>query len=124
MSDVGDRGYDELIAAIRDGDGYYLECPDGHGSLPPRRVCPTCGATELVEKPLPETGTVETFTETHVATPEFGDDAPYLVAIVDFGPVSITGQLRTDDSTVGQTVGIDVAERKTTGDPLLVFDPQ
>lgn len=123
MSDVGDAGYDELLAAIRDGEGYYLECPEGHGSLPPRQVCPHCGSAELTEQPLPETGTVETYTKTHVPTPAFEDDAPYVLAIASFGPVRLTGQFQ-GDVEIGATVEADVIDRKTTGEPLLVFRPR
>src|SRR6056297_1929720 len=36
-TDYHDEGYDDWLDAIEDGDGYYLECENGHGSLPPRR---------------------------------------------------------------------------------------
>ena len=120
----GDAGYDEFVAAVEEGEGYYFECPDGHGSLPPRRVCPHCGTTELIEVTLPDTGTIETYTETAVPTPSFSEDAPYILAIAAFGPVKITGQVRDADTIeIGEEVSIDVVERKTTDDPLLVFRP-
>lgn len=130
MSDSGqdepvrDSGYDDLLDAIEEGEGYYLECPDGHGSLPPRRLCPECGDPELTEEPLPESGEIDTYTVTHVPTPDFGDDAPYALAVVNFGPVRLTGQLQgvdTDAVETGQVVGVDVANSETTGQRLLVF---
>lgn len=123
---VGDEGYDEWLAAVEEGAGYYLACPNGHGSLPPRRLCPHCGSREIEERPLPETGAVETFTETHVPIPSFDEDAPYVVAIAAFGDARITGQLRgIDPSEIesGQSVTVDVVERETTADPLVVFQP-
>lgn len=33
MTDQRDAGYDEWIAAIDRGEGYALECANGHGSL-------------------------------------------------------------------------------------------
>ena len=73
---VRDGGFDEWLDALEREEAYYLECPAEHGSLPPRRVCPECGAGELAEQPLPDSGEVETFTVTHIPTPSFEDDAP------------------------------------------------
>lgn len=128
MSDTArDGAYDDLLDAIEDGEGYYLECPEGHGWLPPRRVCPDCGARELAETPFPESGEVVTHTTISVATPQFSEDAPYVTAIVDFGAVQVTGLLRgiaPEAVEVGTTVGIGVGERETTGDRAIVFRPR
>ncbi|PSP32908.1 nucleic acid-binding protein [Halobacteriales archaeon QH_10_67_22] len=125
MSDTArDGAYDDLLDAIEDGEGRYLECPNGHGWLPPRRVCPDCGARELTETPFPDSGEVSTYTTISVATPQFSDDAPYVTAIVDFGAVQVTGLLRGvdhDEVEVGMPVGLTVGERETTGDRALVF---
>jgi uncharacterized OB-fold protein len=101
-----DAGYDEWVDALADGRGYALVCPEGHGSLPPRRTCPECGATTFSEEPLPERGTVETVTVVHVPPPQFADDAPYVTAIAAFDPVRLTGVLR----------GVDVGEKELSGD--------
>lgn len=128
MSDepVGDEGYDEWLAAVAEGEAFYLACPNGHGSLPPRRLCPHCGSRELDERPLPATGEIQTFTETHVPIPAFEEDAPYVVAIASFGDVQITGQLQGIDPgeiAAGLSVTLDVAQRTTTEEPLVVFEP-
>jgi len=126
MSDgapAGDAGYDEWADALA-GGGYYLSCPDGHGSLPPRRVCPECGDDALSEEPLPETGEVVTFSEVHVAPPDFAEQTPYVTAVVAFGPVRLTGIVRgldADDVEIGTQVGVDVTRNETTGNRLLVF---
>ncbi|UVE49026.1 Zn-ribbon domain-containing OB-fold protein [Haloferax larsenii] len=123
---MADTGYDEWLAAIAEGDGYYLACPDGHGSLPPRRSCPNCGSSELTEEPLSETGEIVTYSEVHVPAPTFADEAPYVTAIVSFGPVRLTGVLRDADPSavdVGMEVTADVGENATSGDRLLVFRP-
>jgi uncharacterized OB-fold protein len=125
--DVRDAGFDDVLDAIADGEGYYLECSSGHGSLPPRRVCPECGDSDLSEEPLPESGEIDTYTVTNVATPNFTEDAPYVVAVTDFGPVRLTGQLQdVDHETVetGQVVGVDVDETATTGERLVTFRPR
>ncbi|SEV99531.1 Zn-ribbon domain-containing OB-fold protein [Natrinema salifodinae] len=129
MSDdqpVTDAGFDEWLDAAEDGDAYYLECPNEHGSLPPRRVCPDCGSTELDEIALPDTGEVRTFTITHVPTPAFEEDAPYATAIVDFGPVRVTGQIvgvDPDAVETGLTVEPEIAVSETTDERVIGFRP-
>lgn len=124
MPDYANEGYDEWLDALGAGEGYYLECPSGHGSLPPRQVCPDCGARELTEAPLAATGSVETYTVTHVASPQFEDDAPYATAVASFDGVSVTGQVRgvaPDAVEVGMTVEASVDETETTGERIVVF---
>ena len=127
MTTPRDDGYDDFLDAVADGEGFYLECENGHGSLPPRWVCPHCGAADLEERPLPESGTVETHTTVHVAAPEFADDAPYGTAVADFGAVRLTGQVRdadVDSVETGTEVTADVAETATTGERVLVLRPR
>lgn len=119
-------GYDAFVDAVADGEGFYLECPNGHGSLPPRRACPRCGETELTASALATTGTVETVTEVHVPTPQLADDAPYRTAIARFGPVRVTGFLRGFDpeaDPVGTAVTLGVEPTETEGDRALVLRP-
>jgi len=122
---VRNAGHDDWLDALESGEGYYLECGSGHGLLPPRRVCPHCGSRELSEQELPETGTVQAQTTIHVPAPSFQGDAPYSTAVVDFGPVSITGQLVVGDGAAavenGAEVGIAVGETGQ-GERLVVFD--
>lgn len=118
--------YDEWLDGLAAGEGFYLESPEGHGSLPPRRVCPHSGSTDLTQKPLPETGTVEVFSVVHVGAKTFSEDTPYINAIVDFGPVGLTGVLRgvdPDEVSVGDDVRVTVETRETTDDRLIVFRP-
>jgi len=120
--------HDAWIDALADGDGYAIVCPDGHGSLPPRRVCPECGSTDLSREPFSDAGVVETFSVVHVPSPGFADDAPYVSAVADFGPARLTGVLRgvdaeSDAVEVGLRVSVTVEERATDGDPLVVFRP-
>lgn len=122
-----DGEYDDLLDAIEDGKGYYLACANGHGWLPPRRVCPDCGSRDLTETPFPDVGEVATYTTVSVTTPQFSADTPYTTAIVDYGPVRVTGLVRgvdPDEIEVGMPVGIDVGERETAGDRAVVFRPR
>ena len=126
MSDVPDAGYDDFLDAVEDGTPYYLAGPDGDGWLPPRRVDPATGSRELTEEPLPETGEILTFTQTHVPSPEFTEDAPFVVAIADFGPVNVTGQIRglePGDVEIGQEVTIALDRTETNDERLIVFEP-
>ena len=119
--------YDDWLDSVEEGEGYYVECEAGHGWLPPRRVCPGCGSRDLSAEPLPDSGELVTHTLITVATPQFEDDAPYVTAIADFGPVSVTGLVRgvdPEDVTMGDVVGIEVGERETTGDRAVVFRPR
>ncbi|QSW98046.1 Zn-ribbon domain-containing OB-fold protein [Haloterrigena alkaliphila] len=123
-SETRDAGFDEWLDAAEEDAAYYLECPNGHGSLPPRRVCPDCGATHLEEAQLPETGEIQTFTVTHVPTPAFEEDAPYATAVADFGPVRITGQvvgIELETIENGLEVELEVTVSETTGERVLGF---
>jgi len=122
-----DGEYDDWLDAIEAGKGYYIECPDGHGSLPPRRVCPQCGDRDIDERPIPDAGEILTHTTISVPTPQFADDVPYVTAIAEFGSVRVTGIVRgvdPDDVETGLVVGIDVGERETTGDRVPVLYPR
>jgi len=126
MSDTRDAGYDDFLDALEAGEPYYLESPSGNGWLPPREVDPETGERELVEKDLPTTGEILTYTITNVAGPSFADDTPYVVAIGQFGPVRITGQVRGldhDDVEVGQEVEIGVGRNETADERVVVFEP-
>ncbi|QZP37293.1 Zn-ribbon domain-containing OB-fold protein [Halobaculum magnesiiphilum] len=120
-----DTGYDEWADALAEG-GYYIECANGHGNLPPRRVCPDCGSTDLSEEPLPDVGAVATFSEVHVAPSGFGEEPPYVTAVVDFGPVRVTGivrELSADEIEIGTAVRPDVEHNDATDKRLVVFRP-
>lgn len=132
-SDATDQpaSYSEWLDAVAAGEGFYLDSPAGHGSLPPRRRCPATGSGKLTREPLPATGTIDTATVVHVAAPGFADDTPYISAIASFGPVRLTGVVRGvdpagvgDGRLVGETVAVDVETRRTTDDRVVVFTVQ
>ena len=122
---VRDLGYDDFLDALAEGEPFYLESESGNGYLPPRRIDPESGDREFTEKPLPDTGEILTSTVTHVAGPPFAEDAPYVVAIADFGPVRLTGQVRgveREAVEIGQAVSATVGTNEA-GERLVVFDP-
>lgn len=120
------RTHEEFCRAIETGEGFYLACPDGHGSVPPRRVCPHCGAQSLTAEPLPETGRVQAATVVHVATAAFADSAPYVTAVADFGPVTLTGIVAGASDTVerGTEVTVGIERNEARQRPTLVFQPR
>ena len=134
MSDEAprDAGYDDFLDAVEAGEPYYLESPSGNGWLPPREFDPETGERGLTEEPLPETGEVLTKTVVNVAGPSFADDAPYVVAVAQFGPVRLTGQLRVEgqkpgvgpeEVEVGREVEVGVNRNETEGERVIILEP-
>jgi uncharacterized OB-fold protein len=120
-----DAGYDDVLDAIEQDEGYYLECENDHGWLPPRRVCETCGSRSFETRPLPANGTVLAMTTVHVAPPQYEGDTPYVVAIVDFEEIRIAGRVIGDtDGEIarGDAVSPVVAESESAGERLLGFE--
>ncbi|WP_247731545.1 Zn-ribbon domain-containing OB-fold protein [Halovivax limisalsi] len=129
MSDDGarDAGFDDWLDALESGDPYYLACENGHGSLPPRTVCPDCGSDAIERESLSIDGVVESVTVVHVPTPAFADDAPYATAIVDLGPVRVTGRVvdaDPDTVDIGMPVTLSTTETVTTGERQVAFEPR
>jgi uncharacterized OB-fold protein len=121
-----DAGFDDFLDAVADGDPYYLETDDGDAHLPPMPYDPATGEAGPAERPLPEAGEILTHTTTHIAAPQFEDDAPYVTAVAAFGPVNVTGQVRgIDHESVesGQAVTLGVERSNTRDERVLVFYP-
>jgi uncharacterized OB-fold protein len=126
MSDARSAGYDDFLDALEAGEPYYLESSSGDGWLPPREVDPATGARSLERRDLPTTGEILTYTVVNVAGPSFADDTPYVVAVAEFGPVNVTGQVRGMDHAdvdVGQRVTLGVGRNETEGERVVVFEP-
>ena len=118
---VRETGYDAWIDRLEAGEGYYLR--DGERATVPPAVT---GGDDLEREPLPETGAVESKTVIRVPHPDFGADAPYAIAIVDFGPVTLTGQVAgidPEDVETGLTVEATVRECETSGKRFVAFRP-
>ena len=118
---VRETGYDAWLDALEVGDGYYLR-EDGRATVPPA----VTGGGGLEREPLPETGTIESKTVIRVPHPDFGADAPYAIAIVDFGPVTLTGQVTgidPEDVETGLAVEATVLECDSSGKRFVAFRP-
>ncbi|MBX0297549.1 Zn-ribbon domain-containing OB-fold protein [Haloarcula nitratireducens] len=117
-----EAGYDAWLDALEASEGYYLHC-DGQALVPPAM---TGEAADLEREPLPETGTVESKTVIRVPHPDFGADAPYVIALVEFGPVTLTGRVTGSDPKAVETgleVEATVLEAETSGKRFVAFCP-
>ena len=124
MSDEITRGtdYDAWLDALEVDDGYYFR-GDRRATVPPAVTEET---DELERETLPETGVVESKTVIRVPHPDFEDAAPYAIAIVEFGPVTLTGQVTgTDPEAVetGLVVEATVLEAEASGKRFVGFRP-
>ncbi|MFP8890449.1 Zn-ribbon domain-containing OB-fold protein [Natrialbaceae archaeon A-CW2] len=123
--DSSQTAHDDFLEALSEGEGYFLECPSGHASLPPRYACPECGATDLVERPLPESGTITASTVIRVPAPAFADEAPYVLAIAEFGPVRLTGKLLgvdPDEEDVEPGTPVSVTTDRVGEEDVIAFE--
>ncbi|MFB6142657.1 MAG: Zn-ribbon domain-containing OB-fold protein [Halorientalis sp.] len=122
--EIENDGYDQALAAIEAGEPYALECPNGHQSMPPRRVCPECGESHLDEVDIPASGELLTYNVTYVPTPDFADDVPFVLGIAEFDDVRLTGRIQAEaeEVEVGTPVEIGLGESETDGEPLVTFD--
>jgi len=119
--------FDELADAIDADGGEYRVCTAcGVAVLPPRECCPDCGDTAFDTRPLPDRGTLRSFTEIYVTIPAFHGETPYTVALVEFdGRLTLTGQLRgasADEVDIGDPLVVET-ERRGEGATLVTFRP-
>ncbi len=118
---VRETGYDAWLDALEAGEGYFLR-DGGRATVPPA----VTGGDGLEFEPLPETGAVRSKTVIRVPHPDFGADAPYAIAIGDFGPVTLTGQVAgidPEDVETGLAVVPTVRECETSGKRFVAFRP-
>ena len=119
--------FDSFTDAIESDEQQSLACETcGHGTLPPRQICPACGSTELTRESLSERGEVLSFTEISVTTPKFHGETPYAVALVELDEeITLTGQLRNatvEDVAIGDEVVLGT-EPRDEGTAVLTFRP-
>jgi uncharacterized OB-fold protein len=119
--------FDDFAAGVAAGDPQYLVCSTcQRGMLPPRRLCPACGETDLRRESLPRRGTVDSYTEITVTTPKFHGETPYTVVLVDLTePITLTAQLRgasPAEVAIGDPVVLG-AEPRDEGTAVLTVRP-
>jgi uncharacterized protein len=57
------------------------EC--GHGSFPPKRICPICWCRKIAWAEHPGQGVVYSYTTVHAAPAYFQAELPFMVCVVD-----------------------------------------
>ena len=116
--------FTDFADRIADGEPTYLACTDCEQvALPPRTVCPDCGARTLEDRSLSETATVTATTTIFSSIPAYADETPYTVVVATFDEgVRLTGQLRdADEVDRGDAVAVDAEERDDGW--LVTFSP-
>jgi uncharacterized OB-fold protein len=82
----------------REGELTAIRCGScGALAVPPKELCPECGARAWTTVPLAGDGTIASFTVIRVAPRGHGDDAPYAIAAV---------RMREGVSLLGRVVGV------------------
>ncbi len=91
----------------------------GKTYYPPRTIDPANGDTECELVKLPDTGKIVTFTVIRVAPGQWGDTAPYALAIVDLTDgTRIFGQMcdvDVDTVKIGMEVRVEFRRIQTEG---------
>lgn len=126
-----------FFAALAEGDLLAARCRDcGTRLVPPRPACYSCGSRDLETERQPERGTVFSYTEVRRPAPEFADEAPFTVAIVELDSgARLTSRLEApyEETEIGMAVRLVVRERETLPDsgldherdwPLPAFEPE
>ena len=117
----------EFYDNLRDGWLTTTQCRDcDEVHFPPRIVCPECTGDDLEYVDLPHEGELFAFSEVRGTLP-LGlseHDVPYIVAVVDLGPVTVSG--RVDDASyvdleIGDPVTLKIVEIDGPTDQERVF---
>jgi uncharacterized OB-fold protein len=91
----------------------------GQISFPPRLVCPECGSRKFDDYVMKDTGKILTFTTIEVGPPEFADQVPYSVGIVELDDgARITAQITDADPAkikIGSRVKLEFRKVQTDG---------
>jgi len=106
------------FALINEGKLCAAQCPNCNElALPPRLFCPNCNNKTTNWTELSGDGNLRSFTVIHIAGTSYGDDVPYIVAIVELkeGP-SVCARLvdvdplKPENIHVGDAVKADFEE--------------
>jgi len=111
---------------LHEGDLTTTECGDcGAIHFPPRIVCPECHSDDLAYTSLPHRGELFAFTEVRGAAPiGMNDDVPFVVAVVDLGPVRLSARVVDagyEDLSIGDEVELVIVDLDDATDQDRVF---
>lgn len=123
--DAAHTGIHEFYERLRDGALTTTACDDcGAVHFPPRVVCPECLGDGLSYTSLPDRGVLHSFTEVRGPTPVGMDESPFVVGVVDLGPVRLSARIDDaayDDLAIGDAVRLAVVDVEGPGDETRVF---
>jgi len=103
---------------VRAGQLVAIRCEScGELAIPPKELCPKCGARAWRQEPLGGDGTIASYTVIRVAPRAHAGEAPYALAVVALKEgVSVLGRI-VDIPLESHAVGLPVRFR-----PLVVSD--
>jgi uncharacterized OB-fold protein len=121
---------EEYLKNIEEGQFRAYRCGDcGMVIAPPSGACYGCGGNKMEWADVSGNGKLVSFTVIHIAPPEFTDEAPYIVSIVELEEgTRITARLlgfdplKPDDIKLGISLKLDY-EKGKTGKNYLAFKP-
>lgn len=123
--DAAHTGVHAFYDHLREGELSTTACDDcGAVHFPPRVVCPACTADALSYTSLPHHGELYSFTEVRGPTPIGMDESPFVVGVVDLGPVRLSARIDDaayDDLAIGDPVRLKVVDVEGPADLERVF---
>jgi uncharacterized protein len=111
----------EFVTYLEQGKVMATKCPKcGTISFPPRMDCPNCISTSAEWFEVTGPGTLATYSIVTYGPSGFEDDAPYTLAVVDYGDFRIFGRVRKDIPKNEIKVGMKmkVVPVRLTGDRI------
>ncbi|MHA1951839.1 MAG: Zn-ribbon domain-containing OB-fold protein [Candidatus Thorarchaeota archaeon] len=122
---------EEYLKNIQEGKFRAYSCSDcGMIIAPPSGACYGCGGTKMNWADVSGKGKLVSFTVIHIPPPEFKEEAPYIVAIVELEEgTRITSRLLGVDPHKPEDIKIDTPltleyERGHSGKLYLAFRPE
>lgn len=111
----------EFVNYLSQGRVMATRCKDcGTVNFPPKVDCPSCMSTNAEWFEVSDPGTLATFSKVTYGPSGFEDDAPYTLAIADFGSFKMFGRMSKDIPASEIKVGmkVKVAPVKIAGDRI------
>ena len=87
----------DFVTYLDQGKVMATRCKQCQASyFPPRMDCPGCFASDMEWFEIKGNGKLITYTEVNYGPSGFEDDAPYILALAEFGDLKILGRLSPD----------------------------
>ncbi len=99
----------EFVANLEQGKVTGTRCRDcGATYFPPKMDCPGCLSSNVEWFEITDTGTLATYSVVTYGPSGFEDDAPYTLAVADFGAFKVFGRICKDIPSGDLSVGMKV----------------